>query len=444
MGFRLYDLWDWTANRDEVISPYLSMYEKTNLVETVKHELCSFGQRLNEVMTNKYLTIEEYRENYSKLEALESKIYQLFSSDLIADIYNLYYLKSKDQYYTITDKNIQNYKILELINNSGVKILTNSSYTTSLLFTVEICKAIYQSLIDTLLKESPNDCQSNKDKTPEKFIQETIENEIKNISKNAFEKALDKIKLLEENEIDLRKLDQSLRENSSAPNPIQLVNCIAKGLNLSKENIKSIVGRILDKSNGLFNEKAKFYENDIFDSHDLSELEGLEYLNPIFRRVKWDDVYTLNKRTHGKVNVYLDISGSMTETCYIGGRRTKKGLVAKSICSKLTGMKLIHNLILFNNFINRVIENPTPADIFSVSERGGTSINIVIRDCIERGENAIIITDCEDVIRMHSERCIIIGTPDSRISCAKNIKDLWDEGDQLWKLSKENEELIRM
>ena len=94
---------------------------------------------------------------------------------------------------------------------------------------------------------------------------------------------------------------------------------------------------------------------------------------------------------------------------------------AKSLLLKLKKMDILKEVYLFDTRIKKT--SSELKDILNIHSGGGTSIDKVINDIIEKDENSIIITDADDSIYCYSDKAYIIGIGNTRFSVSSTCMD---------------------
>lgn len=85
---------------------------------------------------------------------LQEKLDKLLPKHLIEDLYSLYYNRSENMRFETLDKtNTTKFSILKNVNNSIMKIVTNSSHIASHIFTQEISKFLYKKFSELTPEE---------------------------------------------------------------------------------------------------------------------------------------------------------------------------------------------------------------------------------------------------------------------------------------------------
>ena len=88
-------------------------------------------------------------------------------------------------------------------------------------------------------------------------------------------------------------------------------------------------------------------EESIFESEDFDNLFGLEFLNPIFRNAEIMNIGNESRVYTGKIDLYLDCSGSMSDTENFEGQNIRMSDLVKGIAMVLFRMGMIDKLYFF-------------------------------------------------------------------------------------------------
>lgn len=211
---------------------------------------------------------------------------------------------------------------------------------------------------------------------------------------NAMKKAMDDIKNLEkaigkDNLADLANKEPDFMENMD--NMKEALKKVA----FNRESIKTVLTKILNKSENYFSKNFYTKEESIFESEDFDNLFGLEFLNPIFRNAEIMNIGNESRVYTGKIDLYLDCSGSMSDTENFEGQNIRMSDLVKGIAMVLFRMGMIDKLYFFDNDIYE-IKNINEYTILAFNEVGGTNFNKVVKQCSTNGRNSVVITDGED------------------------------------------------
>lgn len=139
--FRARSWWTFIEERSEMIAPYVNHYDTERIARIVRDESTMFVKHL----------YNQSKHNTGEYAFRNHMLGSVLPSHLIIDIYNLYHKKSIDHEYAIlNDTNRGKWKLLESVNDSSIKIVTNDNSINSTIFTIEICKAIIQGATENL------------------------------------------------------------------------------------------------------------------------------------------------------------------------------------------------------------------------------------------------------------------------------------------------------
>ena len=193
------------------------------------------------------------------------------------------------------------------------------------------------------------------------------------------------------------------------------LKALLKKVTFNKDNIKTVLMKILNKSQNYFSKNAITVEESIFDADELDELFGLEYLHPIFRNAGIMDIGNEGKLYTGKIDLYLDCSGSMSSTSNFGGVNIKMSELVKGIAIILYRMNMIDRLYFFDTRIYE-IKNINEFTILSFDRSGGTDFNLVVDQSLSNKRNSVVITDGEDGVSKYAKNVFWIGIGGTKFS----------------------------
>ena len=186
-------------------------------------------------------------------------------------------------------------------------------------------------------------------------------------------------------------------------------------IRMNMSGLKSTIKNLLDKSIAFFSAKEKVTFDQFLDNPMIDEIQEYMYLHPKLRKVCVDDLLVKEIERKGKIDVYVDVSGSMGSSAEIKGlsrsERISRLTFAKSLVLKLKEMDMLNDVYSFQNRVSK--EGNTISDIVFIDGNGGTCLNNVVKKIEENGTNALIITDAEDRCQMYSEKAFFIGVAGS-------------------------------
>ncbi|HEY0751350.1 MAG TPA: hypothetical protein VGD26_09345, partial [Chitinophagaceae bacterium] len=249
----------------------------------------------------------------------------------------------------------------------------------------------------------------------EKIIEHGLNNTRKDFE-NALKNAADKIKDLEnntdlmDNEKNKESVNNQMTEDvRNATTNMPKIKSEVQQLEINKNALEKAVDRILDNSVGHFSSKYKTVEVDLLDAQEVVDIEGLEYIHPIFQKTMIPELSTSDRKYYGKFDLYIDHSGSMSSSC---GLRTSHGdvsrtLLAKAIALRMRRMGILNDLYLFDDNVTKI--KNTEVNILLIGSGGGTRINRVLEHCEKSKRNSVILTDGDDYIGTYLHNAYFVG-----------------------------------
>jgi hypothetical protein len=181
-----------------------------------------------------------------------------------------------------------------------------------------------------------------------------------------------------------------------------------KKVSISKTSIRDVLVKILNESQNYFSAKYTTKEESIFESDDLDDIEGLELLHPALKLAEMDNVVNISRVYEGKIDLYLDTSGSM------GSRETFEGTsirmidLVKGIAIILFRMNMLDKLYFFDTQLHE-IKTINEFTILGFNKSGGTNFNNVVNQIKSNGRNSVVITDGEDSVREYIPKVFWVG-----------------------------------
>lgn len=428
----------------------LDFYKKPDLIKPHMHWLDE--DRIDAIMNAYFNDQKNIQESYKRFAAsadYKSKIpddkkpdmnaflakvrdnFKKFPKHIVKDIFKMYYHKmDKLDFQERTDANYTKYKFLEKANNPVAKIMTEGSNLKSSIFARNIL-GHYITRLSTMdyvdaeasdkIKQSMNgaggDFDNNGIDEAMKSMMESVQG--KNGLEKAMQEATDLCKQMDEamdSDIQEKMFDNANESGSDntagnlSPDYIRHVAQKLSRINLSMGSLKEKIKKLLDKSVSYFSSGQEVEYEDLFNSDNIAGLEDYELLHPKLRKIFAEDVYVKNTKSVGKIDLYIDISGSMSSGCGVSdadGNGISRIDFCKSFAAKLLELDMLNNIYLFDNRVKKY-----KTDLISISMLdcgGGTTINNAIRSIEQNGVNALVLTDAEDGCNIYSEKAFFIG-----------------------------------
>lgn len=182
-------------------------------------------------------------------------------------------------------------------------------------------------------------------------------------------------------------------------------------INMNGDKLKPYLKKILDRSFSYFSGKEEHIYDEFLNSPDISEIIDFELLHPKLRKFSLEDIQVKTTKKIGKINCYIDISGSMSSSACIPEVSMTRLTFAKAILLRLKKMDVIDEIYTFNTNVRK--RKSDMEDILRLNESGGTSLNTVIKHIENNDKNAIVITDADDGLYYYSNKAFFIGVAGS-------------------------------
>jgi len=372
------------------------------------------------------------------------------SQELINDVYSVYVngdVKRRPQ----TDNNEIRHKVLDKVYDSLTKVVTVDSPLYTQILTREL--ALVLQKVDDEIKEEQNEQQggdgdengkseglessmgdgegegeSNSDESQDQpqnpsngsskesgssnreSLEDIVDNALNNAEKDiekAKNNADDKIKDLED-QLGKDAMKDLMNQNPEFLEEIESLKDQLSKVSINKDSIRKVMEKILNESMNYFSSKFKTVEESLFDCEECEDLFGLEFLHPIFKNAEIMNVGNETRVYKGKMDLYLDCSGSMSSYETFEGTRIRMIDLAKGIAMVLFRMGMIENLYFFDGKLYK-IDNVNEITILSFSKSGGTDFDKVVQKIKQNGNNSVVITDGFDSCKEYSKQAFWIG-----------------------------------
>ncbi len=367
--------------------------------------------------------------------------YQKFPKHIPKDIFKMFYHRMENlDFEERTDLNHGKFRFLEKANNPVAKIMSEGSNLKSAIFARNIMGA-YMTRLTTMDYIDADASQKIKNGVSgqSEFDSEGFDDAMKDMMDSqqgksamddAIKKATDLCNQMDDvmdQDIQERMFDQvnepggSSEAGKLSPDYIRHVAQNLENIYLSMGSLKEKLKKLLDKSASYFSSKKKVIHEDLFNSDNISGLEEFEFLHPKLRKLFAEDIMVKDTKSIGKIDVYIDISGSMSDSCGVtnkDGDRISRIDFCKSMVAKLAEMDMLNDVYIFNNVVKKYKKDPISIAMLDTS--GGTTINKAVESVQSNGVNAIILTDAEDSCNTYSEKAFFIGLKGARFSHFKN------------------------
>lgn len=404
-------------NLHHIISSYISM-DNTNTINKLIN---------NTLALSKNPTIQSNRGDFIK-KVIQS--YSKFPEHIEKDVFKMFYNKIDNiEFEDRTDKNKLQYKFLEKANNPVAKIMTEGGSLKSSIFTKEIMMqyAIRMALLSYEDPEKHENMQNQMNgeggNSPDAsdifdnlMNNKNAQNDFERAMHNATEtcKSLDDILSEDLQEKLFDKATKPGKDHLSAgkisPDYLRTVSSNITSVKMSMSSIKNILKKLLDRSISQFSAKPLPIYEDLFNSDNIANLDDYISLHPKLRKFMAEDVLIKDNKYCGKLNLYIDISGSMSDPSGIKSTngRLSKIEFAKAFAAQMLNLEMLDKIYLFNN--NVIPIKTSIIDIAMIDSEGGTTIDKTVNHVKNvTNANSIIITDAEDHCTIYDDKVFFIG-----------------------------------
>lgn len=429
--------------KSDLVKPYIHYIDEGKIDSLVKTEIqnpksiqeyfnrfkgtSAFGKLPEDQKPDLQKFHEKLKENYDKLP-----------KSLKYDIHKLYYHKMDKLEFTERDeKNRTRFKFLEKANNPVGKIMTEGSNLKSAVFTknmmlyylMQLTQMEYvdpdaqQQMMNGLNGEG--DSEFNQDDIDDAMDKHMNSTAGKNMLEKFMQDAQDTCKMMDQNidkDIQEKMFDEANKNGGQdagklSPDYMRQVAARLESIKLSMGSLKEKLQKLLDKSAAYFSARKVVIFDDLLNSQDVSGLDDYELLHPKLRKMFMEDIMIKEHKYVGKIDVYVDVSGSMSSSCGVKnaqGNQISKIDFAKSMIAKLKELDMLNEVYLFDTRVKKYRN-----DLLSISMidcGGGTTIDEAVRSIEKVGNNALVITDAEDRCHYYSDKAFFIGVEGARFN----------------------------
>lgn len=377
---------------------------------------------------------EDKKPDFNAYLAKLRETYEKFPKHLKYDIFKMYYNKmDKLEFEERTDKNHTRFRFLEKANNPVGKIMSEGSNLKSTIYTRNMMMYYMMQMtqLEYIDPDAAQDLQNGLDSDSE-FGNDAADDALNKMfgsqtGKNALDRAMqdaqETCKMMDESmgqDIQEQMFDQANQSGGGeagklSPDYMRQVAGRLANIKLSMGALKEKLKKLLDKSTSYFSSRKITTYEDLFNAQDVSGLEDYELLHPKLRKIFAEDIQIKDTKAVGKIDVYVDVSGSMSSGC---GSRDSEGNhisridFAKSMIAKLKEMDMLNDVYLFDTRLKKYRN-----DLVSISMidcGGGTSIDVAVSNISRGDKNALVITDAEDRCNIFTEKAFFIGLEGAR------------------------------
>lgn len=440
---------------DEGLFGKINFYKKPDLIKPYMHYIDEW--RLENIMDTHMRDSKTVNENYNKFakttdfkkidpakqpdqSAFYHKFqenYKKFPKHMAKDIFKMYYNPiDKLDFEDRNEKNHTKFKFLERANNPVGKIMSEHSNLKSAIYARNILSYFItrMTVMDFVDPQASEDIKNGLNGESDfdndgvdKAMQDMMDSKQgKSMLEDAMQKAQDLCKQMDE-AMDGDVQDQMFEAANKpgdegmagklSPDFMRQIASKLESINLSMGSLKEKIKKLLDKSVSYFSSNETTEYEDLFNSDNIAGLEDYELLHPRLRKIFAEDLQVKNTKKVGKIDLYIDVSGSMSSNCGVtnsNGDYISKIDFCKAFAAKLKGMDMLNEIYKFDNRVKK-----SKNDLISISMidcGGGTTIDAAIQSIEKNGVNALVITDAEDHCSIYSDKAFFIGVEGARFN----------------------------
>ena len=445
--------------KPDLVKPYLHYIDEARLDNIVDHHMRD-SKVVNDMYakfskTTDYKKIDPDKQpNSNSFYTKFQENFKKFPKHMAKDIFKMYYNPiDKLDFVDRDEKNHSKFKFLERANNPVGKIMSESSNLKSAIYAKNIMSYFVarMTMLEYTDPQAAEDIKKSLSGAGSDFDNDAVDKAMGDMmdnkqGKDMLEKAMQEAQNLCK-EIDGamdEEVQEQMFENANKPGedctagklgPDYLKHIMSnlENINLSMGSLKEKIKKLLDKSKSYFSANEKTEYEDLFNSDNMAGLEDYELLHPKLRKIFIEDLQVKTTKKVGKIDIYIDISGSMDSGCGVEnnkGNSISKLDFCKSFAAKLKSMDMLNDVYLFNDRVRK-----SKNDILSISmlsTSGGTNIDKAVDSVETNGVNALIITDAEDHCSKYSDKAFFIGVKGARFNhFSPDVIKQYSEKDQV-------------
>lgn len=447
--------------KPDLIKPHMHYLDETRLEKIVEQFIregsngkatSDFYKKLSSYSKFKSLP-DDKKPDFAKFTSKLHETYNKFPKHMMRDIFKMYYHQMGNlDFEERTDKTQTRFKFLEKANNPVGKIMTETSSLKSSIFTRSIMMyyLMQMTAMEYIDPKQADEMMKGLNGKGSDFDQKDLDKAMDNMfnssmGKEQLEKAMqdaqDMCQQMDENIPDnvQEKLFNEANQGGGnnvgkiSPDYIRKVAESLQNINMSMGSLKEKIKKLLDKTTSYFSSRQIVKYDDLFNSDNLSGLDEFVFLHPKLRKIMSEDIMIKDVKHVGKIDIYIDISGSMSSGCGVvndADSQISKIDFCKSFTAKLLQMDMLNEVYLFDTRLKKI--DTDLVSIAMIDCGGGTTIDVAVSNIQRSQNNAIVITDAEDRCSIYSEKAFFIGIKGARFnSFNDDVIDKYSEKGQV-------------
>jgi len=356
--------------------------------------------------------LEKYPDMYN--EVFVNKKIAKVPDNILHDLFQLHLMRTMDVTMELSEVNTGSYGLIKKMNDVDMKMITNSSAMNSYVMAKNIMFDLQRKLMqeDEKPPQDQGEGGEGDDNIADKLS--SMLDKGSNGGKDPMASAKDSAKKeIEEMESSQDILDELSEGGGDAGSGTirnvaeHVVNKkLLKGIDMSNRVLADMLKHSLESSVNYFTASFTEFRESVFESEDISEVMGVEYILPVFRNLLLDNIETVSRKYKMAIDVYIDVSGSMSSSMRMGKNDISFLDISKLLALKISSKKILKDIYIFDDQISGPI---TKKDLMQTGICGGTNLTRVIEHIKASGRPSVIITDAQDSIYEYSDLAYFIG-----------------------------------
>ena len=335
--------------------------------------------------------------SYFRDDETMSKQYESVPDFMIRDIFNSYATSYEEMKYDGGEQMNWWFDMLQTMNNYLLKTVTQNKIGYSFITLKHIMKLLAKVLDE---EDQDNDCQDGKG--PQKKGQnQSIHDKLRKGMDKAVQEANQEI-------TEKQASDDLLGGDSAGKTPTEMSENDQKieqlkDVILNQKMVSKFIKRSIKGFKTGFGVKNIVTEEDLFDSEEMDDMLDEHYLadSALFEDIAVRDI----KSQMTSFDLYIDISGSMSSNIYFkDGSSVNRLNMAMALALKMNQMKCLGDIYTFDTRIDKISKEK----LFYMRPRGGTNIEMVMKEITKTKRASVILTDGEDCFETYTPDAFIM------------------------------------
>lgn len=399
----------------EIIEPCLTYGEKNAVSRAIRKYILKHIEDKHGINYNSFIQYDVKVRNDKGVEVNQRReisannLASKLSPSFTADLFNAYYASEED-FEINMERNSVRAKMLNKLVDYNMRISTNSDPIVSYVLSQEISKYI----IDTVMKlihsddfdnnslkdlmsglgKSGDDMTDAEKEAVNTMIDAMDESSISRMQNQSIKQAVEtskEISSLNSSKSSKPTNSYSLSDSIKSVDDYNSVKHILNNMKVSKSD--KFIKRILNSSISGVRCDIKKQHLDLSEVNNIymHELYGSEFLNKNFKRLFVDEITVKKNKKSGKIDLFLDCSGSMGYS----DEENSPFIRVKSLAVYMIKKNMVNNVYFFDNSIHGPYDSSKIIDIISFESGGGTNFKPIVDTVNKSNRRSLVLTDGE-------------------------------------------------